>query len=260
MAEVMEGLGITGSVAALLMGAGWLLSLLKRDASIVDPMWSLVFVTAAWSMYIRGGETGGGRSLLMLAMVTVWGIRLAVHLGIRKRGMPEDYRYAAMRRRFRPFEWWSLPVVFGLQGALVVVVSVPVQAVLTDRNAVPLGWLDWSGLAVWAIGFAFEAVSDAQLSRFRSDEANRRAVMDKGLWRYSRHPNYFGDCLVWWGIYLSAAAAGAWWTVAGPLVMTILLLRVSGVALLERTIGERRPGYADYAQRTSPFVPGRPRP
>jgi len=158
--------------------------------------------------------------------------------------------------------WLALAVliVFGLQGTLAVVVSLPLQAVLTDRNAAPLGWLDWLGLAVWVIGFAVETVSDAQLRRFRSGEANRRAVMDRGLWRYSRHPNYFGDCLVWWGIFLPAAAAGEWWTVVGPLVMTILLLRVSGVAMLERTIVDRRPGYADYVRRTSSFIPKRPRP
>lgn len=261
MTELAEGLRISGSVAALVMGAGWLLSLMKRDVSIVDPMWSMVFVAAAWSMHLfGGGESGSGRSVLMLAMVTVWGVRLAAHLAERKWGSPEDYRYAAMRRRYRPFELWSMPVVFGLQGALVVVVSLPVQAVLTDRNASPLGWLDWLGLAVWGIGFAFETVSDAQLRRFRSDRANCRAVMDRGLWKYSRHPNYFGDCLVWWGIFLLGVSAGASWTVLGPLVMTLLLLRISGVALLERTIVDRRPGYADYVRRTSPFVPRRPRP
>ena len=260
MPEIVEGLRITGSVAGVLMGAGWLLSLFRRDASIVDPMWSIVFVAAAWSMYIRGGgETGGGRTVLMMVMVTVWGTRLAAYLGERKWGTPEDYRYAAMRRRYRPFELWSLLIVFGLQGALVTVVSLPVQAVLSDRSPSPLGWIDWLGLALWGVGFTFEAVSDAQLRRFRSDQANRRGVMDRGLWRYSRHPNYFGECLVWWGIFLPAMAAGAWWTFAGPLLMTILLLRVSGVALLERTIGERRPGYAGYAQRTSSFIPRRPR-
>ena len=253
-------MAITGIVAAVLMGSGWLVSLRKRDVSIVDPIWPVVFGAAAWAVWIWAeGDRGAGRSALMLVMVSVWGIRLGTHLAVRKWGAPEDYRYAAMRRRRRCFEWSSLIVVFLLQGALVTVVSLPVQAVLTDPDARPLGWIDWAGAVVWATGLAFEAISDGQLRRFLANESSHGAVMDRGLWRYSRHPNYFGDCLVWWGIFLPAIAAGSAWTIAGPLVMTFLLLRVSGVALLERTIAERRPGYADYARRTSAFVPRAPR-
>ena len=260
MEAVLNGVAITGLVSAWVMGSGWLVSLRKRDVSIVDPMWPAVFVAAAWAVWIWGeGDQGAGRSALMLAMVSAWGIQLGAHLAVRKWGAPEDYRYAAMRRRRQAFEWWSLVIVFLLQGALVTVVSLPVQAVLTDAAAAPLGWIDWAGVVVWGTGLAFEAISDGQLRRFLAVAANRTAVMDRGLWRYSRHPNYFGDCLVWWGIYLLALAAGAAWTVVGPLVMTVLLLRVSGVALLERTISERRPGYADYARRTSAFIPRPPR-
>ncbi|MDE0170324.1 MAG: DUF1295 domain-containing protein [bacterium] len=259
MGAVLNGIAITGLVAAVLMVSGWLVSLRKRDVSIVDPMWPVVFVAAAWAMWIWGeGDHSTGRSALMLVMVSVWGVRLGAHLAARKWGAPEDYRYAAMRRRRRNFEWWSLVFVFLLQGALVTVVSLPVQAVLTGADARPLNWIDWAGVVVWGTGFAFEAISDGQLRRFLADRDNRTRVMDRGLWRYSRHPNYFGDCLVWWGIYLPALAAGAAWTLAGPVVMTVLLLRVSGVALLERTIGERRQGYADYARRTSSFIPKPP--
>ena len=255
----MNGTVITGLVAALLMASGWLVSFRKRDVSIVDPMWPMVFVAAAWALWTWGeGDHSTGRSALILGMVSVWGIRLAVHLAVRKWGAPEDYRYAAMRRRQPNFEWSSLISVFLLQGALVTVVSLPVQAVLTDADPPALGWIDWAGLVVWGVGLVFEAVSDGQLRRFLADPANRTAVMDEGLWRYTRHPNYFGDCLVWWGIFLPALAAGAAWTVAGPVVMTILLVRISGVELLERTIGERRPGYADYARRTSAFIPRPP--
>ena len=257
---VLDGMAITGIVAAVLMGSGWLVSLRKRDVSIVDPMWPLVFVAAAWAVWIWGeGDRGAGRSALILVMVSVWGIRLGAHLAIRKWGAPEDYRYAAMRRRRRNFERWSLVTVFLLQGALVTVVSLPIQAVLTDPDPLPLGWIDWAGVIVWGTGFAFEAISDGQLRRFLATEASRGAVMDRGLWRYSRHPNYFGECLVWWGVFLPALAAGSAWTIAGPLVLTFLLLRVSGVALLERTIAERRPAYADYARRTSAFIPSPPR-
>ena len=256
----MSALGLAVLVAALLMGGCWLVSLPKCDVSIVDPLWPMVFVAVAWSLWLWGdGDAGGGRVGLMLVMVTLWGLRLGAHLTARKWGEPEDFRYASLRRRLPPFWLWSLLVVFVLQAVLAVVVSLPVQAVLGDTDPAPLGWLDWGGAAVWALGLVFESVADEQLRRFRADESNRGTVMERGLWRYSRHPNYFGDCAVWWGVYLVAAAAGAWWTLVGPLVMTILLLRVSGVTLLERRLNKHRPGYAEYAARTSAFVPMPPR-
>ena len=259
----MSALALAAGVVAALMLACWLISLWLRDASIVDPMWPLLFVGIAWAAWLgagRAGESAGGaRHAVLLAMVTVWGLRLAVHLAARKWGEPEDYRYVAMRRRWQPFALWSLLIVFGLQGALATVVSLPLQAVLGAGDGPALGWLDWAGMALWATGLTFEAVADRQLARFKADEANRGLVLDSGLWRYSRHPNYFGDCLVWWGMYLAAASAGAYWTIIGPVLMTVLLLRVSGVALLERTIGKRRPGYAEYVARTSAFVPLPPR-
>ena len=256
----MSALGVAALVAGVLMGGCWLVSLAKRDASIVDPLWSMVSVAIAWSVWLWGdGDAGGGRGRLMLVMVTLWGLRLCAHLTVRNWGQPEDFRYASLRRRLQPFWLWSLLVVFVLQAVLAVVVSLPVQAVVGDPDPAPLGWLDWAGTAVWAVGLGFEAVSDEQLRRFKADGANRGKVMDRGLWRYSRHPNYFGDSAVWWGIYVVAASAGAWWTAVGPLVMTFLLLRVSGVTLLERRIGRRRPGYDEYAARTSAFIPRPPR-
>ena len=255
----MSALAVAGLVAGALMGGCWLVSLIKRDVSIVDPLWPMVFVAVAWSVWLWGDGAGSGRDGLMLAMVSAWGLRLGGHLTARKWGEPEDFRYQSLRRRLPPFWLWSLLVVFILQAFLELVLSLPVQEVLGDPGPSPQAWLDWIGAAVWAVGFGFEAVSDEQLRRFKADPANRGQVMDRGLWRYSRHPNYFGDCVVWWGIYLVAAAAGAWWTIAGPLVMTVLLLRVSGVTLLERSIGKRRPGYAEYSARTSAFIPMPPR-
>ena len=268
----MNSLLIAAGVTSALMIGCWLVSLRLRDASIVDPLWPLLFVVIAWAVWLgvgsgafgddADGSAWGGpiaRQALLLAMVTLWGLRLGIHLAVRKRGEPEDHRYAAMRRRWQPFALWSLLIVFGLQGVLATVVSLPLQAVLSASDGPAVGWLDWAGMVLWATGLAFEAVADRQLARFTADEANRGRVLDSGLWRYSRHPNYFGDCLVWWGVYAVAAAGGAYWTVIGPVLMTVLLLRVSGVALLERTIGERRPAYAEYAARTSAFVPLPPR-
>jgi steroid 5-alpha reductase family enzyme len=156
------------------------------------------------------------------------------------------------------FWWVSLFTVFLLQAALLWVVSLPLQAGAALGREAPLGLLELLGSAVFAIGLAFEAVGDAQLSRFLADPASRGQVMDRGLWRWTRHPNYFGDFLVWWGLGLASLGAGAWWPLAGPAVMSLLLRRVSGVTLLEATIADRRPGYAAYAARTSPFFPWPP--
>ena len=255
--------GLAAAVSAVLVTGCWLVSLIKRDASIIDPLWSLIFVTIAWTVWgfndDVGGGSGGGRASLLLVMVTLWGLRLSAHLTVRKWGEPEDFRYQGFRARWQPLWLMSLPVVFLLQGALALVVSLPLQAVLSDTDPSGLGWLDWVGAVVWAAGLIFESVGDEQLRRFKADEANRGKVMDRGLWRYTRHPNYFGDSVVWWGIWLVAAGGGAWWTVIGPVLMTYLLLRVSGVAMLERRIGDRRPGYDDYRARTSAFVPRPPR-
>jgi steroid 5-alpha reductase family enzyme len=165
-----------------------------------------------------------------------------------------------MRERRDGFAARSLVTVFGLQAAIAWVVSLPIQAVAADPSPAALGALDWLGVAVAAIGIGFEATADLQLARFLGSDRAAGAVMDRGLWRYSRHPNYFGDTVFWWGIWLLALATGSgWWTLIGPALMTFLLLRVSGVALTERTIERRRPEYARYVERTSAFVPRRPR-
>lgn len=153
----------------------------------------------------------------------------------------------------------SLGTVFLLQGALMWIVSLPLQAAHASGAVAPLGWMDAVGVAFWTGGLVFETVADAQLTRFKQSPATTGLVMDRGLWRYSRHPNYFGDFLVWWGFGLIAVSTGAWWAIVGPLVMSVLLVKVSGVALLESTIVERRPGYREYVARTSAFLPWPPR-
>ncbi|MBU6282361.1 DUF1295 domain-containing protein [bacterium] len=239
----------------------WLLSLRLRDASIVDVFWGPGFaLVAAVSLALSplGFRT---RGLLVLVLVTVWGLRLGVHIFLRNHGRPEDPRYQAMRRSWGDrFPVASLFTVFAFQALILWVVSAPLQA--AQRSAVPasLGPWDAAGVLAWAIGFFFETVGDAQLARFRADPANAGRVMDHGLWRYTRHPNYFGDACVWWGFWLIACAVPRGWiTVFSPLVMTFLLRRVSGVPMLERGMAERRPGYEEYVRRTSPFLPRPPR-
>jgi steroid 5-alpha reductase family enzyme len=207
-----------------------------------------------------GFDAGNGRQLLLLALPALWGLRLGAYLLWRNHGRGEDPRYQAMRRHFGPrFAWVSLFTVFGLQGALLWIVSLPVQLGQLGPGP-PLGPLDALGCAVFAAGLGFEAVGDLQLARFRADPANRGEVMDRGLWAWTRHPNYFGDCVVHWGIFAVAASAPLGWiAAAGPALMTFLLLQVSGVSLLERSIVRRRPGYAEYQRRTSAFLPRPPR-
>lgn len=247
----------------VVMMTAWVVSVRVRDASIVDPVWPLGFVVVGWVAGLVG-RGDGVRVAVLVALVTVWGLRLSWHLFTRWRHQGEDARYAAMRERHgERFPIVSLGTVFGVQGLLMWIVSLPLQmgAGIDGRAS---GWvfLAISGGALWMLGFVFESVGDAQLTRFKADPRSKGQVMDRGLWRYTRHPNYFGDACVWWGLFLVAAGAGgwAWVAVVGPLVMTVLLRRVSGVTLLEKGMEKRRPGYADYVRRTSPFVPRPPRP
>jgi steroid 5-alpha reductase family enzyme len=245
-------------VPATLMAALWAASLRLRDVSIVDVFWGPAFAAVAWTAVLVAGPTP--RGLLAAGLTTVWGLRLGVHLGLRKRGHGEDRRYAALRAARGPrFAVESLATVFLLQAALAWVISLPLQAAAARGPGAPLGLLDLAGALVALAGVAVEATADAQLARFLARPASRGQVMQEGLWRWSRHPNYFGDFVVWWGLGLVGVAAGAPWTLLGPALMSVLLLRVSGVTLLERTIGERRPGYAAYAARTSAFFPWPPR-
>lgn len=259
---------MTGTVALASAGAvlvvmllTWAVATARRDVSIVDIVWGPAFAVVA-VVGLVVGEGAGSRRVLLAVLVGVWGLRLGGYLAWRNLGHGEDRRYQRMRRHHAPHFWIvSLATVFLLQGVLVLVVSLPVQLAAGAVEPTGLGPLAALGTVLWLVGLAFEAVGDAQLARFKADPDNEGQVMDRGLWSWTRHPNYFGDACVWWGLFLVAAETGAGrWGVVGPLAMTVLLLRVSGVALLEKDIGRRRPGYAAYAERTSAFLPRPPRP
>jgi steroid 5-alpha reductase family enzyme len=203
-------------------------------------------------------QTHSPRALLLLILVAIWAVRLSVYITARNHGHGEDRRYQAIRRNNEPgFAYKSLYIIFGLQALLAWIISLPLLAAASG-NA-PLGLFDVAGVLLWTVGMVFEAGGDWQLARFKANPAHAGQVFDRGLWRYTRHPNYFGDFCVWWGFYALALGAGGWWSLAGPLLMSVLLLKVSGVALLEKDIGERRPAYADYIRRTSAFFPRPPR-
>ena len=249
----LQGLAVLLVLAVL----GWLVSLALRNVNLVDSLWSLFFLAAAVT-YAGLLDESAPRTGLVLALVALWALRLAGHLTVRNWGKPEDRRYQAIRANHSPgFGWKSLFIVFGLQAVLAWLISLPLLA--ASASLAPLGLLDALGVAIVLAGLTVETLADRQLTRFKRDPANRGRVLDRGLWRYSRHPNYFGEACVWWGFGLIALAAGAWWALLSPVLMTFLLLRVSGVALLERDIVERRPAYRDYVARTSAFIPWPPR-
>ncbi len=249
-------LGLNLLVAVLFMSGVWLLSLPTRNASLADVFWGLGFVLLAWLSFILT-EGYPGRKLLLAGFTTVWGLRLSLYILRRNWGQGEDRRYQAWRaKRGESFWWTSLFTVFLTQAVLLWVVSLGVQ--LGQWSPTPphlTGW-DLLGSLVWAVGLTFETVADWQLARFKADPANRGKVMNRGLWAYSRHPNYFGESLIWWGLFLITLATPlGWWAIISPVVITFLLLKVSGVVLLEKDIAERRPEYQKYLETTSAFIP-----
>ncbi len=252
-----------GIAAAAILGTVsilWGVSLLLKDSSIIDVFWGAGSIVANWLYFVL---TPGGllaRKWLIGALVTIWGFRLSLHLLRRKWGKPEDFRYQKWREETGKKWWWqSFFRVFLLQGFLVWLISAPLLAAQIKTATDRLTALDIAALVLWAIGFSFETVGDWQLDRFRANPANRGKVLRTGLWRYTRHPNYFGDAVQWWSYYLIAVAAGGYWTFFSPIIMTELLTRISGVTLLEKSLQETKPDYQAYMETTSAFIPWFPR-
>ncbi len=241
------------TILAVGIGA-WVYSVLRENVSVVDSLWSLFFLLAAM-VFAASAPALSDRGVIVLVLVAIWALRLSLYITSRNFGEEEDYRYRSIRSNNEPgFALKSLYIVFGLQGVLAWLVALPLLPAITAD--VPLGLLDVMALSLWLVGFVFEAGGDYQLSRFRKDPQNAGRVLDTGFWRFTRHPNYFGDFCIWWAYYLFAVSAGGWWSVASPILMSLLLLKVSGVAMLERTISERRPKYLEYIETTNAFFPG----
>lgn len=271
---LLSAAGLTGVILSPLPFAGslwvllgvltllWLLSLVLKDASIIDIFWGPGFVIQAWYyfFFVSPGP-GNFRNVLLCLLVSIWGLRLALHIGIRNWGKGEDFRYQEWRKEGGKNYWWiSFLRVFLLQGLLMWIIGSLLLVAQSEPRMLVITGLDGLAVLFWLVGFYFEAVGDWQLVKFKSNPANRGKVMNQGLWRYTRHPNYFGDALIWWGFSLFAVQVpqGIYFLFA-PVLMTFLLVKISGAALLESTLIERRPQYADYIRKTSAFIPWFPK-
>ncbi|MDM7926449.1 MAG: DUF1295 domain-containing protein [bacterium] len=251
---------VTAAFLFIYMTAFYLAARRLRNNGLADTAWGLGFVLVAWLNLALSG-TGTFRSIAVTALVTIWGLRLALHIFGRNRGKAEDFRYAEMRRKWgRHAEWKSYVNVFLAQGFLLFIIAWPIVLANLPSPGAGFGPLEWLGLAVWIAGFAFEAVSDRQLRDFiRNRKTPDSPYMTEGLWKYSRHPNYFGEALLWWGIFLLAVRSPLGWTgIVSPLLIGFLLRFVSGVPLLEKK-HQQDPRYRSYAERTNVFFPGLPK-
>ncbi|MCX8490235.1 MAG: DUF1295 domain-containing protein [Cyclobacteriaceae bacterium] len=247
-----------GVVMAMLT-AVWMVSVRLINASIVDPFWGLGFVLLAIYYYFNA-EGDATRKAVVLLLTTVWGLRLFMYLMWRNARKPEDYRYAQFRKQYgsERYWWFSFFQVFLLQGILLWLISSPLLVAQQGLSR-PFEMLDYLGIVFWIIGFLFEAGGDYQLSKFKSDLSNKGKVLNTGFWKYTRHPNYFGDACLWWGFTIFAIASGSYWPILSAVLMTFLLLKVSGVVLLEKALKKNKPEYEEYVRRTPSFFPWFPK-
>ena len=252
----------TLAILCLLAIVLWIASRIKNNVGIVDSFWSLMILLAGISFLMLDtyldNTTITERQTLVLLLLAAWAIRLAAHITWRNWGQEEDSRYQTIRQNNQPnFEFKSLYIVFLLQAFLALIIALPLMSVFNSDSAI--NTLDYFAFTLWSLGMFFETAGDLQLARFKSLKSNQGKVLDTGLWHYTRHPNYFGEFCIWWAFFLFAVSSGYWWSIVSPLLMTILLLKVSGVSLLESTISERRPEYDSYCRTTNAFFPWFPK-
>jgi len=242
-----------------LMTTLWLVSILLKNVSIVDMFWGMGFVLLNTFYFINTEATPA--KMILLFLVAIWGIRLSFYLALRNIGKPEDFRYQEFRKKYGENNYWwiSFFQTFLLQGLLMWIISMPLLGVNLYSTAQTLNYIDYAGVLAWIIGFIFESGGDMQLARFKKNKANSGKVLKTGLWHYTRHPNYFGDSAVWWGFGLFCLSTGSYWLISGSVIMTLLILKVSGVVLLEKSLKDKKPEYIDYMHNTSPFIPWFPK-
>jgi len=238
----------------------WIVSVFIKNVSIVDLFWGFGFVVIN-AFYVFSSTEISDRQMLLLVLVSLWGLRLSFYLGWRNIGKAEDFRYQEFRKKYGPerYWWFSFFQTFLLQGVLMMLISTPLLGANFGEQNSGLQWLDYAGILVWIIGFTFEAGGDIQLARFKSNPQNKGKVLNTGFWKYTRHPNYFGDSAVWWSYALFSIAAGSYWLSLGSVLMTLLIIKVSGVALLEKSLTSTKPQYSEYIRKTNAFIPWFPK-
>ncbi|MHB1105920.1 MAG: DUF1295 domain-containing protein [Lutibacter sp.] len=247
-------------IVVIAMTMLWLVSVFIKNASIVDPFWGLGFVILGL-FYFYKAEGLEIRKLIILSLLIIWGLRLSIYLGRRNLGKGEDFRYQQFRKDYGENRYWwiSFFQVFLLQGLLLWLISAPLLSAQFNAGESGLNYFDYAAIIIWIIGFSFEAGGDFQLARFKSDPKNKGKVLNTGFWKYTRHPNYFGDATVWWAYGLFSVASGSYWPLLSSLLMTLLIVKVSGVSLLEKTLKNTKPQYIDYVKKTSAFFPWFPK-
>jgi len=255
------GIFVEGLVlVSIFMGILWIFSVFSKNASIVDPFWGLGFIMLAYYYFFQS-QGWITRKILLLAMVTLWGIRLSIYLAWRNWGKGEDFRYKQFRRKYGSYRYWwvSFFQVFLLQGILMWLISAPILGAQYYNTHESIGFMDIMGMIIWLIGICFEVGGDWQLARFKTNPLNKGKVLRSGFWKYTRHPNYFGDACVWWGFGLLSIAGGSYIPIYGSILMTLLIIRVSGVFLLEKSLNKSKPEYREYIKSTSAFFPWFPK-
>ena len=247
-------------IILVMMTILWVISICIKNASIVDPFWGFGFVLVGL-LYCYKTDGLEIRKLILLILLIVWGMRLSIYLIWRNWGKGEDFRYQQFRKNYGDHRYWwvSFFQTFLLQGVLMWLVSAPLLGAQYFASGPKLSIPDYVAILIWMVGFAFEAGGDFQLTRFKSTPANKGKVLNSGLWKYTRHPNYFGDATLWWAYGLFSVAAGGFFTLFGPLLMTVLIVKVSGVAMLERSLDHTKPQYKEYVEKTNAFFPWLPK-
>jgi len=238
----------------------WILSVYLKNASIVDIFWGSGFVIVN-AVYFFYQDVVYTRHIILIGLVTLWGLRLSIYLAYRNIGKGEDFRYQEFRRKYGTHRYWwvSFFQVFLLQGVLILIVSLPLLGSNNYTQSNQISWIDYVAILVWIIGFIFESVGDYQLTKFKSNLSNKGKVLNTGLWKYTRHPNYFGDAAIWWGYALFCASSGIYWPILGSVAMTFLIIKISGVSLLEDSLKDKKPEYQNYMKQTSSFFPWFPK-
>jgi steroid 5-alpha reductase family enzyme len=238
----------------------WIWSVFIKNVSIVDIFWGFGFVVVNTFYAFTSGELTP-KKILLLVLVSFWGLRLTIYLANRNLGKGEDFRYQEFRRDYgtKRYWWFSYFQTFLLQGGLIMIISLPLLGVHSGSSSGDFSLLDYFGIIVWIIGFSFEAGGDYQLARFKRGSNNKGKVLNTGFWKYTRHPNYFGDAAVWWAYAIFSIASGSYWQIIGSVIMTLLIIKISGVALLEKTLINTKPQYKEYIQNTNSFFPWFPK-